>query len=159
MLININGQNYTKWEDVPEDVRKQLATTLPDTDHNGVPDMLEGNLSGVQAMMQSAMQAGGTGQPAQTFTSITVDGQQVGSLGQLPPEVQEMLRNTLGIYQPGSVAAPPPAAPGAPAAPGVVPPNAPWPLQPGQVMLNGVPTSVGDGQPVKKSWWRRLFGG
>lgn len=156
MLININGQSYTKWEDVPEDVRKQLAATLPDTDKNGVPDMLEGNLSGMQAMMQSAMQAGGTGQP-QTFTSISVDGQQVSSLGQLPPEVQELLRNTLGIAQPGSVAAPPPV-PGAPAAPGAVPPNAPWPLQPGQVMLNGVPTAVG-AEPVKKSWWKRLFGG
>jgi len=25
-------------------------------------------------------------------------------------------------------------------------------------MLNGVPTVVGE-EPVKKSWWKRLFGG
>ena len=155
MQINVNGQSYSRWEDVPPEVRQQLAATLPDADKNGVPDLLEGNLSGMQAMMQSAMQAGG--QPAQTFTSISVDGQQVSSLGQLPPEVQELLRNTLGIAQPGSVAAPPPV-PGAPAAPGVVPPNAPWPLQPGQVMLNGVPTTVGDTAAPKKPWWKRLFG-
>ena len=36
------------------------------------------------------------------------------------------------------------AAPGTPTAPTVVPPNAPSPLQPGQVMLNGVPTPVSD---------------
>ena len=102
MLININGQNYGRWEDVPEDVRKQLATTLPDADQNGVPDVFEGNLAGLGNLPT-------TGQP--TFTSISIDGQQVSSLGQLPPEVQELLRSTLGIYQPGSVAAPPPVPP------------------------------------------------
>jgi hypothetical protein len=151
MLININGQNYGKWEDVPEDVRKQLATTLPDADQNGVPDLFEGNLAGLGNLPMN-------GQP--TFTSISVDGQQVSSLGQLPPEVQEMLRNTLGIYQPGSVAAPPPGTPGTTPVnpPAAVPPNASWPLQPGQVMLNGVPTTPGAEAP-KKSWWKRLFGG
>ncbi|WP_028651467.1 hypothetical protein [Nocardioides halotolerans] len=142
MLININGQSYTRWEDVPEDVRAQLAATLPDTDHNGVPDLLEGNLSGVQAMVQGAMQSGGT--PAQSFTSVSVDGQQVSSLGQLPPEVQELLKNTLGIFQPGSVVAPPPATGTS--------------LQPGQVMLNGVPTTVGEAVEVRKPWWKRIFG-
>jgi hypothetical protein len=144
MLININGQNYSSWEEVPEEIRAQVAGKLPDADHNGVPDVFEGNLASLGNLV-----AGGQ---AATFTSISVDGQQVNSLGQLPPEVQEMLQKTLGIYQPGSVAAPPPAAPGA------VPPNAPWPLQPGQVMLNGVPTTVGADAP-KKSWWKRLFGG
>jgi hypothetical protein len=142
MQIVVNGQSYTRWEDVPEDVRKQLAATLPDTDHNGVPDMLEGNLSGLSQL---------AGQ-AQTFTSISVDGQAVSSLGQLPPEVQELLQRTLGIAQPGSVAAPPPGATPAPT-------NAPWPLQPGQVMLNGVPTTPGEVTEPKKPWWKRLFGG
>jgi hypothetical protein len=153
MLININGQNYDKWEDVPEDVRKQVAAKLPDADQNGVPDVFEGNLASLGNLGNLA--GGQT-----TFTSISIDGQQVDSLGQLPPEVQEMLRNTLGIYQPGSVAAPPPGTPGTtPVTPGAaVPANAPWPLQPGQVMLNGVPTTVG-AEPPKKSWWKRLFGG
>jgi hypothetical protein len=150
MLININGQNYDTWEDVPEDVRKQVAAKLPDADQNGVPDVFEGNLASLGNL------AGGQ----TTFTSISIDGQQVDSLGQLPPEVQEMLRSTLGIYQPGSVAAPPPGTPGTtPGTSGAaVPPNGPWPLQPGQVMLNGVPTTVG-AEPPRKSWWKRLFGG
>ena len=45
MLINVNGQSYDKWEDVPADVRQQLAATLPDADKNGIPDLFEGNLS------------------------------------------------------------------------------------------------------------------
>ncbi|QIG41364.1 hypothetical protein G5V58_24145 [Nocardioides anomalus] len=150
MQIIVNGQSYTRWEDVPEAVRTQLAATLPDTDHNGVPDMLEGNLSGLSQL---------AGQ-AQTFTSVSVDGQPVSSLGQLPPEVQELLQKTLGLAQPGSVAAPPPAPGAAPAAPATPATGTPAPpLQPGQVMLNGVPTTPGDITEPRKPWWKRLFGG
>jgi hypothetical protein len=144
MLININGQNYNSWDEVPADIKQQVAAKLPDADGNGVPDVLEGNLASLGDLAA-------TGQ-ATTFTSLSVDGQPVSSLGQLPPEVQELLRSTLGIYQPGSVAAPPPAAAGA------VPPNAPGPLQPGQVMLNGVPTTVGAEAPAKKKWWKFWVG-
>ena len=42
MQINVNGQNYSRWEDVPAEVRQQLAATLPDADKNGVPDLFEG---------------------------------------------------------------------------------------------------------------------
>jgi hypothetical protein len=150
--INVNGQSYDRWEDVPAEVRQQLAATLPDADKNGVPDLFEGNLSGLPP-------------GAQTFSSasIMVNGQTVQSASDLPPEIQEQLQQALGMLGPmlgptfGAVATPPAA--GAPAAPGVAPPNAPWPLQPGQVMLNGVPTTVGDATQTKKSWWRRLFGG
>ncbi len=144
MDINVNGQNYSRWEDVPAEVRQQLASTLPDADKNGVPDLFE----------TGALPAG-----AQTFasTSIMVNGQQVQSAADLPPEIQAKLQQALGMIGPmfGTAAAPP--APGTPAAPAA--PNAPWPLQPGQVMLNGVPTTVGDATAVRKPWWKRLFGG
>jgi hypothetical protein len=150
MQINVNGQNYDKWEDVPAEVRQQLAATLPDADKNGVPDLFEGNLGGLPT-------------DAQTFasTSIMVNGQQVQSAADLPPEMQAKLQQALGMLgpmfgpAPGAAAVPPP--PGTPAAPST--PNAPWPLQPGQVMLNGVPTTVGETAEVKKPWWKRLFGG
>jgi hypothetical protein len=150
--INVNGQSYDRWEDVPAEVRQQLAATLPDADKNGVPDLFEGNLSGLP-------------QGAQTFSSasIMVNGQTVQSASDLPPEIQEQLQQALGMLGPmlgptlGAAATPPVA--GAPVAPGVVPPNAPWPLQPGQVMLNGVPTTVGEAAETKKGFWRRLFGG
>ena len=150
----MNGQNYDTWEDVPAEVRQQLAATLPDADKNGVPDLFEGNLSGLP---QGSQTLGG-----QTFSSasIMVNGKTVSSASDLPPEIQEQLQKALGMLGPmlGATTTtntvitgqPSPATPGEPA---------PWPLAPGQVMLNGVPTTVGDGQPVKKSWWRRLFGG
>ena len=149
MQINVNGQNYSRWEDVPAEVRQQLAATLPDADKNGVPDLFE----------TGALPAG-----AQTFasTSIMVNGQPVQSAADLPPEMQAKLQQALGMlgshvrYGDHATAAVPPA-PGTPAAPAA--PNAPWPLQPGQVMLNGVPTTVGDATEAKKPWWKRLFGG
>jgi hypothetical protein len=144
MQINVNGQNYSRWEDVPAEVRQQLASTLPDADQNGVPDLFE----------TGALPAG-----AQTFasTSIIVNGQPVQSAADLPPEMQAKLQQALGMLGPmfGTPVAPPPA--GTPAAPAT--PNAPWPLQPGQVMLNGVPTTVGEATEPRKPWWRRLFGG
>jgi hypothetical protein len=135
MQINVNGQNYSRWEDVPAQVRQQLASTLPDADKNGVPDLFE----------TGALPTG-----AQTFasTSIMVNGQQVQSGADLPPDIQAKLQQALGMLGPVF---------GAPVAPDA--PNAPWPLQPGQVMLNGVPTAVGDATAVKKPWWKRLFGG
>ena len=66
-----------------------------------------------------------------------------------------MIAPMLGRRPRPAAAVPPP--PGTPAAPST--PDAPWPLQPGQVMLNGVPTVVGDSVEVKKPWWKRLFGG
>lgn len=125
MQINVNGQVYSRWEDVPADVRQQLAATLPDQDRNGIPDLLEGNLSGLVP-----------GAPA-SFTSIAVNGQQVGSVGELPAEVQAALRQAFGW----PAAAPPP--PSSPA--------------PGQVLLNGVPTSTTEAVEPKKPWWKRLF--
>ena len=145
MLINVNGQNYSRWEDVPAEVRQQLAATLPDADKNGVPDLFEGNLGGLPADVQTF-----------ASTSIIVDGQPVQSAADLPPEMQAKLQQALGMLGP-MIGTPP--APSTPAVPTGVPTNAPWPLQPGQVMLNGVPTTVGDATEVKKPWWKRLFGG
>ena len=87
--INVNGQSYDRWEDVPAEVRQQLAATLPDADKNGVPDLFEGNLSGLP-------------QGAQTFSSasIMVNGKTVSSASDLPPEIQEQLQQALGMLGP-----------------------------------------------------------
>jgi hypothetical protein len=140
--INVNGQSYSRWEDVPAEVRQQLAATLPDADSNGIPDLFE----------TGALPAG-----AQTFasTSIVVNGQPVQSAADLPPEIQAKLQQALGMLGPmfGTAATP------ATAAPATAAPNAPQPLEPGQVMLNGVPTTVGEATAARKPWWKRLFGG
>ncbi|HEX5087521.1 MAG TPA: hypothetical protein VFV89_06905 [Nocardioides sp.] len=141
MDINVNGQSYSRWEDVPAEVRQQLAATLPDADKNGVPDLFEtGALP--------------TGAQAFTSTSIIVNGQPVQSAADLPRELQAQLQQALGMLSSAFGPAATPAAPGtpAPAAPGA-------PLQPGQVMLNGVPTTPGEATAPAKPWWKRLFGG
>ena len=97
MDILVNGARYTSWEQVPPEVRQQLAATLPDADRNGIPDLFEGNLTGLPT---------GTS----TSTSISVNGQQVASMAALPPEVQALMRQAFGW----------PATPGAPA-PGAAP--------------------------------------
>jgi hypothetical protein len=103
-----------------------------------VPDLFEGKVAGLPtASVQSVT------------TSITVDEQTYGSAAELPPELQEMLRQAFGWAAPGAAAVP--AAMESPGSPG--------PLQAGQVMLNGVPTVVGDATGVRKPWWKRLFGG
>src|SRR3954451_14420447 len=82
--INVNGQSYTRWEDVPAEIRQQLAATLPDADKNGIPDLFE----------TGALPTG-----AQTFasTSIVVNGQPVQSAADLPPEIQAKLQQALGM--------------------------------------------------------------
>jgi hypothetical protein len=88
-----------------------------------------------------------------------VDGKTVQSASDLPPEVQAKLQQALGMLGPmfGGTAGPDAVAggPPPPPVPGAAPPP---PLAPGQVMLNGVPTAVGDETPAKKGFWRRLFG-
>ena len=71
--------------------------------------------------------------------------------------MQQLLQPGLRHGRPARYAAAVRQPPGTPSAPTT--PDAPWPLQPGQVMLNGVPTTVGDSVEVKKPWWKRLFGG
>ena len=90
MQINVNGQNYAKWEDVPAEVRQQLAATLPDADKNGVPDLFEGNFGGVASA------------DTQAFTAISVNGQSVNSVAELPPEVQQMLHQAFGWAAPSA---------------------------------------------------------
>ena len=91
MQINVNGQSYTRWEDVPADVRQQLAATLPDADKNGVPDLFEGNLAGCRPP---------TPRPS---PSISVNGQTVNSVGDLPPEMQQLLHQAFGWAVPMSL--------------------------------------------------------
>ncbi len=40
-MFTINGVDYPSWDQVPEELRRQLAA-LPDADGNGIPDLIEG---------------------------------------------------------------------------------------------------------------------
>ncbi len=39
-MFTINGVDYPSWDQVPEELRRQLAA-LPDADGNGIPDFAE----------------------------------------------------------------------------------------------------------------------
>jgi hypothetical protein len=132
MNIVANGQQYNDWASLPPEVKQQLAQTLPDLNHNGVPDLFE------QA-------PGASGSSTFSSVMVNVNGQTYTSAAQMPPEMQEMLRQALGGLNGliGSPAPPPGAA---------LPP--PAPMAPNQVLLNGVPTTV-EAKPRKKRWWQR----
>ena len=146
--INVNGQTYSRWDDVPPEVRQKLAAALPDADRNGVPDLFE----------TGALPPG-----AVVGTAVVVNGQPVSSLDQLPPQVRERLHQVFGWAPPAPgvpapTSTPPAATPPAATTPASTPP-APPSLAPGQVMLNGVPTTVGGATEPTRSWWRRLLRG
>lgn len=132
MNIIVNGQQYADWASIPAGVRRMLAQTLPDMDEDGVPDLLE-------------HPPGVTGSNMVSSLTVNVNGQTYTSADQMPPELQELLRQALGGLTGAGTAAPTPAGPAAPAAP----------LPTDQVLLNGVPTPV-DPKPEKKRWWQRL---
>ena len=100
MQINVNGQNYSRWEDVPAEVRQQLAATLPDADKNGVPDLFEGT---------SARLPTGARRPSPAPRSWSTARRSVGD--HLPPEIQQQLQQALGCSAPmfGAATTPPPA--------------------------------------------------
>jgi hypothetical protein len=39
--IRVNGEEYSSWDEVPEEMRRLLAQVMPDDDHDGVPDALQ----------------------------------------------------------------------------------------------------------------------
>ncbi|HNI71070.1 MAG TPA: hypothetical protein PLO27_07095, partial [Marmoricola sp.] len=85
MDLNINGQTYATWDDVPEAIRKQLLELLPDEDKNGIPDPLERNV-------HTAAPTPPTPPTVITSGSILVNGKQINSLADLPQEVIDKIR-------------------------------------------------------------------
>lgn len=95
-VIYFNGKAYNNLDEMPADQRaayEQMMSFMKDENHNGLPDMLEGDL--VQKLMKLAS------------TSVMVNGQEVQRLETLPPEArakyeQAMARlGQLGIAVPG----------------------------------------------------------
>jgi hypothetical protein len=92
--IMFNGQEYASAEAMPEDVRKvyqQALAQLADSDHNGIPDVLErggtGNVIGIQN------------------SSITVNGKTYGSVGEMPALVRFLYEQAMGQLDPNRAGA------------------------------------------------------
>lgn len=82
--IVFNGREYTGLDQMPEDVRKAFQDTLAhlnaDSDHNGVPDVLEG-----QGNALSVTQA-----------SITINGRTIEDVRNLPGPMRWLVSSLLG---------------------------------------------------------------
>jgi hypothetical protein len=77
--ILFNGKDYPSVEAMPDDVRKlyqQAIAQLADTDHDGIPDVLQGR--GDAAKTVIGIQS----------SSITVNGKTYGSIDDMPPLVR-----------------------------------------------------------------------
>ena len=71
-MINVNGQQFGSWQDVPPEIRAKLAH-LPDRNGDGIPDVLQGDTSGL-----------GPGATTVTSTSFSVNGVEYASIDDLP---------------------------------------------------------------------------
>lgn len=99
MSINVNGQEYGSWDEVPPELRALFAA-LPDADRDGTPDILQGG-TGTNAF---------TNVTTVTTTSYTVDGTQYGSLEEMPDALRRQVGDLLGALDtpaPGGAAEPP----------------------------------------------------
>jgi len=141
--ININGQRYDEWHQVPEAIRAQLAALLPDADGNGIPDALEG---------KGAFGAGG-GFPQPTVistSSINLNGKPINSVADLPQEVIDRIRGAgFGAFlDQQSPPAPVGQVPPAPATPTSAP------LASHQVIMNGQVVDVNAQSTAPRRWWQ-----
>ena len=84
MRIEVNGRVYGSWDDLPEDLRQQLAASgmMADEDGDGVPDVFQGTFP-AQAP-----------QPSQ----FAVDGQTYGSIAELPPEQRAKVEAAMAAW-------------------------------------------------------------
>lgn len=151
MKITVNGTEYDSWADVPAELRDKLARVgpaLPDTDGDGIPDLLEG---------RGQLPPGST---TVTTTTITADGKTYNSIDEIPADLRATLQSAGLLGAPRDPDAPPPLRVGGkivvPAVKAGQPEQAPVQPQlgPGQVLLNGQVVNV-DGAPARRRWWKR----
>ena len=100
-IISFNGKTYNSLEEMPADQHaayEQVMAFMKDENHNGIPDMFEGDV--IQKMMTMAS------------TRIIVNGQEMQSIESLPPEARAkydkaMLKlSQLGILPSGTQGTP-----------------------------------------------------
>lgn len=132
--IEYNGRVYESWDDLPDEARAAISAAMPDTDGDGVPDMLQRGVTDTQVTT--------------TVTrSVVVDGVTYDSVDELPPHLREHLRDLLPTMSPDGVSTH--RVSGGPVA---VDRSAPAPGPVGPGIASRAPT------PDRRPWWRRLFG-
>ena len=97
-IISFNGKTYNSLEEMPADQRaayEQVMSFMKDENHNGIPDMFEGDA--IQKMIGMA-----------SNTRVMVNGQEMQSIESLPPEARAKFDKAmvklsqLGLLPPGT---------------------------------------------------------
>jgi hypothetical protein len=137
--ILVNGEEYSSWDEVPEETRRLMRKVLPDADHNGIPDAVEGKDGPGVHVYKKRILVKRTSRTTRVLRTEEHPGFRYTMTNE---DVSEALPKL-----DGDRVAPDPMTsdPGTP----------PTPPSDGPVILNGVEVGP-DGQPLaKKHWWRR----
>jgi len=91
--ITVNGQTYKSVEEMPPDVRKiyesMMARLTEDKDGDGVPNVLQGKVAGVNSVVQKS-------------TRSVVLSKQYNSPDEVPPELRQLIDSAQAkLGQPG----------------------------------------------------------
>ena len=89
--FNVNGKEYDKIEDIPEDFKVMFR----DSNSNGIPDFVEGILAGNNDLQNPAVHTTGNSKVNANFTAFFYNGKQYKDIDQLPPEAKQMVENGL----------------------------------------------------------------
>jgi hypothetical protein len=138
VTIRVNGVEYDSWDAVPEEIRRIVGALLPDDDHDGTPDAVEGALP-------PGHYGGRIRVTRRTkVTEVRPKGDRPGFRFAMTDESAQAVPPHLGddgrVDDPVETSGPPTAA---------------RPPADGPIILNGVEVGA-DGRPLKcKRWWQR----
>lgn len=93
--ITVNGKEYNSLSEIPDEYK----VVFKDENNNGIPDMVEGILSGMNDLNNPAVNKSGNSSVNANFTTFFYNGQQYGSLDQLPANAKQMVEKGLASLE------------------------------------------------------------
>lgn len=89
--ITVNGKEYNSLSEIPDEYK----VVFKDENNNGIPDMVEGILAGMNDLNNPAINKSGNSNVNANFTSFFFNGKQYSDLNQLPPNAKQMVEKGL----------------------------------------------------------------
>src|SRR5262245_65570761 len=89
--ITVNGVEYRSVDEMPPDVRAEydrMMSMLADRDGDGVPDVLQGQLTHESTRSTNSINLIGS---VSKISTITVNGKQYDRLDDVPPELRQLI--------------------------------------------------------------------
>lgn len=93
--ITVNGKEYNSLSEIPDEYK----VVFKDENNNGIPDMVEGILGGMNDLNNPAIDKSGNSNINANFTTFFYNGQQYGNIDQLPPNAKQMVENGLASLE------------------------------------------------------------